>query len=152
MESTLRKWLVGAGLAALGPIGLLAGAPVAQGLPSMPAEPACDPAVQPDCVPPATILLPYFEVDLDKPGSQLQKPGPGVSFDPVIGGVVAHVNDRSGVAAQCEYKSDFYTRSFFLPANGTYDLRIVPAIPEFRDRPVDITCDNGTVTNTSTFF
>ena len=149
MEATLKKLLVGAGIAALGPFGLLASSPVAHGVPS---DPACDPAQQPDCVPPATILLPYYEVDLNEPGSTLQKAGPGVSFDPVIGGIVAHITDQSGVAAQCEYKSDSYTRGFFLPANKTYDLRIVPAIPEFRDRPVNITCDNGTATDTSTFF
>lgn len=66
--------------------------------------------------------------------------------------VWSHINDRSGVDSQCEYRSDEYTRTFFLKANTTLDLRIVPAIPEFRDRPIDITCDNGTETHTSTFF
>jgi hypothetical protein len=46
----------------------------------------------------------------------------------------------------------FYTRTFGLNANSTFDLKIVPAIPEFRDRPIDITCDNGTETHTGTFF
>ena len=59
--------------------------------------------------------------------------GPGVSWDPRVGGLTAHINDRSGVAAQCTYQSDFYTRSFFLPANSTYDLMIVPAIPKFQN-------------------
>ncbi|MFS0900843.1 hypothetical protein [Mycolicibacterium litorale] len=84
--------------------------------------------------------------------TQAPKAGPTISFDPVIGGLVAHITDRSGVTSQCEYRSDFYTRTFRLEANSTFDLRIVPAIPEFRDRPVDITCDNGTETHTSTFF
>jgi hypothetical protein len=83
---------------------------------------------------------------------QAPKEGPGISFDPIIGGLVAHINDRSGVNSQCKYQSDFYTRTFFLKANSTFDLRIVPAIPELRDRPIDITCDNGTSTHTSTFF
>jgi hypothetical protein len=68
------------------------------------------------------------------------------------GGLTAHINDRSGVAAQCTYDSDGYVRSFFLPANSTYDLVIVPAIPEFRNWNVNITCDNGTSTHTTNFF
>ncbi|MBJ7341886.1 MAG: hypothetical protein JHC64_29620, partial [Mycolicibacterium sp.] len=80
------------------------------------------------------------------------KQGPGVSWDPTLGGLIAHVNDRSGVASQCTYTSDFYQRSFFLPANGNYDLRIVPAIPKFQNWNVTVKCDNGTVTNTSEFF
>ena len=78
--------------------------------------------------------------------------GPAVSWDPQVGGLTAHINDRSGVAAQCTYDSDGYERSFFLPANSTYDLVIVPAIPEFRNWNVNITCDNGTSTQTTTFF
>ena len=80
------------------------------------------------------------------------KQGPTISFDPILGGLVAHITDRSGVSSQCEYRSDFYTRTFGLKANSTFDLKIVPAIPELRDRPISITCDNGTSTDTSTFF
>ena len=80
------------------------------------------------------------------------KEGPTITFDPILGGLVAHITDRSGVTSQCEYRSDFYTRTFRLERNATFDLKIVPAIPEFRDRPIDITCDNGTETHTSTFF
>lgn len=78
--------------------------------------------------------------------------GPAVSWDPAVGGLTAHIRDRSGVAAQCTYDSDGYVRSFFLPANSTYDLVIVPAIPEFRNWNINITCDNGTSTQTTTFF
>jgi hypothetical protein len=80
------------------------------------------------------------------------KEGPTVSFDPVLGGLVAHITDRSGATSQCEYHSDFYTRTFRLEKNSTYDLKIVPAIPPFQDRAIDITCDNGTNTHTTTFF
>jgi hypothetical protein len=80
------------------------------------------------------------------------KLGPAVSWDPIVGGLVAHITDRSGVSAQCTYTSDFYTRSFFLQANSTHDLKIVPAIPEFRNWNVNISCDNGTSTQTTTFF
>ncbi|GLP77615.1 hypothetical protein TUM20983_47250 [Mycobacterium antarcticum] len=80
------------------------------------------------------------------------KQGPGVSWDPRIGGLTAHITDRSGVASQCTYTSDFYQRSFFLPANQTYDLVIVPAIPKFQNWNVTVKCDNGTTTNTSEFF
>jgi hypothetical protein len=80
------------------------------------------------------------------------KEGPTISFDPVLGGLVAHITDRSGVTSQCEYHSDFYSRTFRLEKNSTFDLKIVPAIPLLQDRPIDITCDNGTNTHTSTFF
>lgn len=78
--------------------------------------------------------------------------GPTVSWDPTLGGLVAHISDRSGVTAQCTYRSDFYTRGFALPANSTYDLRIVPAVPQFRNWDVSITCDNGATTKTTEFF
>ncbi|CAJ1507128.1 DUF4189 domain-containing protein [[Mycobacterium] burgundiense] len=80
------------------------------------------------------------------------KQGPTVSFDPIVGGLVAHITDRSGVASQCTYVTDNLNRSFALGANATYDLRIVPAIPRFRDWTVTITCDNGTSTTVTTFF
>lgn len=80
------------------------------------------------------------------------KQGPGVSWQPRLGGLTAHITDRSGVASQCTYTSDFYQRSFFLPANATFDLVIVPAIPKFQNWNVTVKCDNGTTTNTSEFF
>ncbi|KUI39087.1 hypothetical protein [Mycobacterium sp. GA-2829] len=79
--------------------------------------------------------------------------GPGVSWDQTpVGGLTAHIQDRSGKAAQCTYTSDWYTRSFFLPANGTYDLVIFPAVPKFQNWNVTVSCDNGTKTQTTTFF
>jgi hypothetical protein len=51
---------------------------------------------------------------------------------------VAHITDRSGVTSQCTYPSDFYTRSFRLEANKTFDLQIVPAIPKFSNCNVNI--------------
>lgn len=80
------------------------------------------------------------------------KQGPTVSYDLIPGGVVAHITDRSGVTAQCTYTSDFYTSSFALTANSKFDLRIVPAFPELRNWPVNISCDNGTSTQTTEFF
>lgn len=80
------------------------------------------------------------------------KQGPTVSFEPVVGGLVAHITDRSGVSSQCTYATDDYNRSFALPANSTYDLRIVPAVPRFRHWTVTITCDNGTSTTATTYF
>jgi hypothetical protein len=38
------------------------------------------------------------------------------------------------------------------PANATDDLKIVPAVPQFRDRNVTITCDNGITTEITTKF
>jgi len=78
--------------------------------------------------------------------------GPTVSFDTVVGGLVAHITDRSGVSSQCTYTTDNFDRSFALPANGSYDMRIVPAVPRFRNWTVTITCDNGTSTTATTYF
>lgn len=80
------------------------------------------------------------------------KLGPTVSFKTIVGGLQAHITDRSGVASQCTYATDNFNRSFGLPANSSYDLRIVPAVPQFRDWTVTITCDNGTSTTASTYF
>ncbi|MCV7279967.1 DUF4189 domain-containing protein [Mycolicibacterium flavescens] len=80
------------------------------------------------------------------------KLGPTVSFDTVIGGLVAHITDRSGVSSQCTYATDGYNRAFGLAANSRYDLRIVPAVPRFRNWTVTITCDNGTSTTATTYF
>ena len=80
------------------------------------------------------------------------KLGPTVSWGPTLGGLIAHITDRSGVTSQCTYKSDFYQRSFRLDANTTFDLRIVPAIPKFGNWDVNVTCDNGTSTQTTEFF
>jgi hypothetical protein len=80
------------------------------------------------------------------------KLGPTVSFKTIIGGLQAHVTDRSGVSSQCTYTMDNYNRSFALAANSASDVRIVPAIPQFRDRNVTIACDNGTKTQTTTRF
>lgn len=80
------------------------------------------------------------------------KQGPTVSWNPVVGGLEAHITDRSGVSSQCTYVTDNYNRSFALAANSTYDLRIVPAVPQFRNWTVTITCDNGTSTTATTYF
>jgi hypothetical protein len=80
------------------------------------------------------------------------KLGPTVSFNPILGGLQAHITDRSGVASQCTFAMDDVNRSFALGGNATVDLRIVPAIPKFRDRNVTITCDNNTKTGVTTRF
>ena len=80
------------------------------------------------------------------------KPGPTVSFNKVLGGLESHITDRSGVTSQCTYATDDYSRSFGLPANSTYDLRIVPAVPRFKNWTVTVTCDNGTSTTATTYF
>ena len=80
------------------------------------------------------------------------KLGPTVSFEKVLGGLEAHITDRSGVSSQCTYVTDDFSRSFALAANSTYDLRIVPAVPQFRNWTVTITCDNGTSTTATTYF
>jgi hypothetical protein len=86
------------------------------------------------------------------PPSPAPKLGPTVSWNPVVGGLLAHITDRSGVSSQCTYTTDNYNRGFALPANSTFDLRIVPAVPQFRNWNVTITCDNGTSTQATTYF
>ena len=78
--------------------------------------------------------------------------GPGVSFDPGLGRLTVHVQDRSGVSAQCTYKSEFSERGFYLAANTTTDVVIAPAIRRFKNLDVKISCDNGTSTQTSTYY
>lgn len=80
------------------------------------------------------------------------KLGPTVSFKPILGGLEADITDRSGVASQCTYAMDDINRGFALAANSTFNLRIIPAIPRFRDRSVTITCDNNTKTQATTRF
>jgi len=80
------------------------------------------------------------------------RPAPTVTFNPILGGLEAHITDRSGVAAHCTFAMDDINRGFALAANATFDLKIVPAIPRFKDRKVTITCDNVTVTSTTTRF
>jgi hypothetical protein len=80
------------------------------------------------------------------------KLGPTASFHPILGGLEADITDRSGVASQCTYVMDNVNRSFGLAANSTFDLKIVPLIPNFRDRSVTITCDNGTKTQATAHF
>jgi hypothetical protein len=99
-----------------------------------------------------TVYKPAEQAPPPPPPAELPKQGPTVSWDPTIGGLVAHITDRSGVTSQCTYTSDFYTRSFALKANSTFDLKIVPAIPQLRNWDVTISCDNGTSTQTTTFF
>ena len=86
------------------------------------------------------------------PPAPAPKLGPTVSFNPILGGLEAHITDRSGVASQCTYVMDDINHSFALAANLTFDLKIVPAIPRFRDRSVTITCDNGTKTEATTRY
>ena len=88
----------------------------------------------------------------DPPPPPAPKQGPTVSFNTVLGGLESHITDRSGVTSQCTYATDDYSRSFGLPANSTYDLRIVPAVPRFKNWTVTVTCDNGTSTTATTYF
>ena len=80
------------------------------------------------------------------------KEGPTVSFEPILGGLNAHITDRSDVTSQCTYDADGFTRTFRLEANKSTDLRIVPVIPKLDNWNINITCDNGTSTKTTQFF
>ena len=52
----------------------------------------------------------------DPPPPPAPKLGPTVSFNTVLGGMEAHITDRSGVSSQCTYATDDYSRGFALPA------------------------------------
>jgi hypothetical protein len=80
------------------------------------------------------------------------KLGPTATFNVILGGLEAHITDRSGVSSQCTFVMDDLSRDFGLVANSTFDLKIVPAIPRLKDRNVTITCDNGTRTQVRTHF
>jgi hypothetical protein len=78
--------------------------------------------------------------------------GPTITSTTVLGGIVIHVKDNSGVTAQCHYDSEFFDRDFTLQANSTADVRLVPAAPLLRTWPVTVSCDNGTSSNADIFF
>jgi len=138
------RYLAGATVAAavLSGASFLAPA-VTQARPMFPVPAGCTTNGTPFPCPPPMPKLPL-------PSKPLQ--GPGVSWAPVLGGLVAHVTDRSGAASQCTYTADWYTRSFFLEAKATYDVVMVPAIPKLGNWDVTVACGNGTSTHTSTYF
>jgi hypothetical protein len=108
-------------------------------MPSASADPACDNVLYGD----------YCFI----PEQQKQPPAPpSISWDQGLGTLTAHVTDHSGVASQCTYNSELVNRSFSLPANGTSDVVIAPAVPAFRNWNVTVSCDNGAVANTTKFF
>ncbi len=88
----------------------------------------------------------------DPPPPPAPKLGPAVSLQTVVGGLEAHIVDRSGVSSQCTYATDNFSRGFALDAGSRYYLKIVPAVPQFRNWTFTITCDNGTSTTTTTYF
>jgi hypothetical protein len=123
----------------IGVAGFLA-IPAAEALPMVPLDPGCGGD---------NVLW----GDYCYPGAQAgPPPPPTVSFEPGLGTLTAHITDHSGVASKCTYNSDLVNRGFSLPANSTFDLRIVPAIPANRNWDVSVSCDNGASTQTSTFF
>ena len=87
-----------------------------------------------------------------KCAKETPKEGPTVSFDPILGGLNVHITDRSGITSQCTYDADGFTRTFRLEANKSTDLKIVPAVPKLDNWNINVTCDNGTSTQTTQFF
>lgn len=78
--------------------------------------------------------------------------GPTITSNTVLGGIVIHVKDNSGVTSQCHYDSEFFDRDFTLQANSTADLRLVPAAPLLRNWAVTVSCDNGANSAADIFF
>jgi hypothetical protein len=117
------------------------------GIPTAQADPDCS-GPPPD---PNNVLWgDYFYVC--QQGQNKPPAAPSISWDQGFGTLTAHVTDHSGVASRCTYTSGLVDRSFPLPANGTFDVVIAPAVPASRNWDVNVTCDNGTVLNTSKFF
>ena len=87
-------------------------------------------------------------------GNQQGQPAapPSIAWSQGLGTLTAHITDHSGVASQCSYSSELVNRDFALPANGSFDVVIAPAVPAFRNWDVTVSCDNGAVANTSKFF
>lgn len=76
-----------------------------------------------------------------------------VSLSPWPGGLTVKIHDNSGSSGTCTYSADWYQSwPFFLQANGTYPLTVVPSVPEFRNWNVTVSCDNGNSTNTTVFY
>ena len=46
----------------------------------------------------------------------------------------------------------FHSLPFSLTGNGSYDLLIVPSVPEGRDWTVTVNCDNGSATTVTKFY
>lgn len=80
------------------------------------------------------------------------KTQPGVTSEQVIGGLVIHVENKNDDTTGCHYDSEIVDRDFTLNPKQTTDIRIVPALPLFRDWNYSITCDNDTSTSGKIFF
>ena len=103
----------------------------------------------PDAAPAAPAQAPAPAAPAPPETKPLQ--GPTVSAKPGLTGVTFTFTDRSGVASQCTYSSEGFSKSFALPANGSADLFVV-AIRQFRTRTGTVSCDNGTSSPTSVEF
>jgi hypothetical protein len=76
-----------------------------------------------------------------------------VSLKPWPGGLTVNIHDNSGSDGTCTYDADWYhSLPFFLKANGTYPLTVVPSVPESRNWNVSVSCDNGFTTNQTVFY
>jgi hypothetical protein len=80
------------------------------------------------------------------------KSQPTVTSDTVIGGIVIHVKNNTDDTTNCHYDSEVVDRDFTLNPQATTDLRVVPAVPLFRDWNFSVTCDNDTSTTGKIFF
>ena len=61
--------------------------------------------------------------------------------------------DNTGKNGRCTYSADwFHSLPFSLTGNGSYDLLIVPSVPEGRGWTVTVNCDNGSATTVTKFY
>jgi len=86
-------------------------------------------------------------------GTAVASAPPELSWDPWPGGLTVHIRDRGGASTWCTYTADWYqSPRFRLEAFQTYELVIVPSIPEYRMWDVGVRCDDGNGTRTRTFY
>lgn len=72
---------------------------------------------------------------------------------PFPGGLTVQVYNDFPSAAWCTYTADWYqSLRFRVQPKKTYDLVIVPSIPEFRNWNAGVTCDNGASTRRVVFY
>jgi hypothetical protein len=90
-----------------------------------------------------------------KPAAAPAPAGPahGIDLWPATGSLTVHIKDNAGKNGRCTYSADwFHSLPFSLTGNGSYDLLIVPSVPEGRDWTVTVNCDNGSATTVTKFY
>lgn len=76
-----------------------------------------------------------------------------IDLDPWPGGLTVHIENQGQESTWCTYTADWYqSPRFHLQARQTYDLVIVPSVPEFRNWDIAVKCDNGQSLRQKVFY